>query len=79
MTREELVENLGTIAYSGSSRFIQELNKAGSEAQLDTLIGQFGVGFYSCFIVSEYVEVVSKKLDSEATKWTSDGSVRFGV
>jgi len=75
MTREELIENLGTIAYSGSSNFLQELSKTGPQAQLDTLIGQFGVGFYSSFIVSEYVEVVSKRLDSEATKWTSDGSV----
>lgn len=75
MTRKEMIENLGTIAYSGSSKFAEELAKADSQTQLDSLIGQFGVGFYSTFIVSEYVEVVSKAAGSAATKWTSDGSV----
>lgn len=77
MAKDEMIENLGTIAHSGSSTFVENLNKAGTQAQLDTLIGQFGVGFYSTFIVSEYVEVISKTSDSKATKWTSDGSVTF--
>ena len=56
-------------------KFIEELNKSDGNSKLDSLIGQFGVGFYSTFIVSEYVEVISKPSNSPATKWTSDGSV----
>ncbi len=75
MSKADLIQNLGTIAYSGSAKFLEQANKSGN-SQLDSLIGQFGVGFYSTFIVSEYVEVVSKNENSVAAKWTSDGSVR---
>jgi len=75
MSKDELVKYLGTIAYSGSSKFLEELKSTSSKGTMDSLIGQFGVGFYSTFIVSEYVEVISKTSKSNATKWTSDGSV----
>ena len=70
MTKEELETNLGTIAKSGSLDFKQENAK---KKDID-IIGQFGVGFYSAFMVSEKVEVISKKYGSEeANIWTSTG------
>ena len=70
MNKEELEENLGTIAKSGSEEF-----KTSNEHKKDIdIIGQFGVGFYSSFMVSKKVEVVSKKYGEEnAYKWTSSG------
>ena len=69
MNKEELEENLGTIAKSGSFDFKSELDDK-SEADI---IGQFGVGFYSAFMVADEVEVVSKKVgEDKACKWTSD-------
>jgi molecular chaperone HtpG len=74
MSREEMIEALGTIARSGTRAFMEriEANKAGEGAQL---IGQFGVGFYSCFMVADRVDVVSRSAGSdEAWRWSSDGS-----
>jgi TNF receptor-associated protein 1 len=75
MTREELVENLGTIAHSGSKAFAAALKNAGKggEAQL---IGQFGVGFYSAFMVAAEVTVYthSWRNEGEHLCWTSDGA-----
>ena len=69
MDRKELEENLGTIARSGSFEFKKELDEK-SEADI---IGQFGVGFYSAFMVADCVEVCSRKVNEEkASKWTSD-------
>ena len=69
MDRKELEENLGTIARSGSFEFKKELDEK-SEADI---IGQFGVGFYSAFMVADCVEVCSRKVNEEkANKWTSD-------
>ena len=69
MDRKELEENLGTIARSGSFEFKKELDEK-SEADI---IGQFGVGFYSAFMVADRVEVCSRKVNEEkASKWTSD-------
>ena len=78
MTKDELIENLGTIAHSGSKSFVQDL---GENSQGDNnIIGQFGVGFYSSFIVGDYVEVISKSEQSEKTYiWSSDGSGTFEI
>jgi molecular chaperone HtpG len=79
MSREELIESLGTIARSGTRAFMEriEANKAGEGAQL---IGQFGVGFYASFMVAERVDVVSRRAGSdEAWLWTSDGQGSYAV
>ncbi|XP_053398754.1 heat shock protein 75 kDa, mitochondrial-like [Mercenaria mercenaria] len=74
MTREEMIENLGTIAHSGSKAFLDTL-KDSSDANKN-IIGQFGVGFYSSFMVGHQVDVYSKsyKPGSKAFKWSSDGT-----
>ena len=70
MTETELEKNLGTIAQSGSLKFKENLSK---EDKID-IIGQFGVGFYSAFMVSDKIEVETKSIDSkEAYRWTSSG------
>lgn len=82
MNRDELVENLGTIAQSGAARFLQKLQEEGAaNAPLTDLIGQFGVGFYSVFMVAGKVEVTSRsyRADDQAWTWTSDGSTTFTV
>ncbi|KQS61444.1 heat-shock protein Hsp90 [Rhizobium sp. Leaf371] len=79
MSREELIEALGTIARSGTRAFMEriEANKAGEGAQL---IGQFGVGFYSCFMVADRVDVVSRRAGAEeAWLWSSDGQGAYTV
>jgi molecular chaperone HtpG len=78
MSREELIENLGTIARSGTAQFLEQLS--GDERKDRTLIGQFGVGFYSSFMVADQVEVVSRKAGAdEASRWVSDGKGEFTV
>jgi molecular chaperone HtpG len=82
MSREEMIENLGTIARSGTKEFISKLSAQGAEGEsksnADQLIGQFGVGFYSSFIVAERVEVMSRRAGSdEAWLWTSTGDGEF--
>jgi molecular chaperone HtpG len=78
MNREGLVEDLGTIARSGSSAFIDQLT---GEANKDVaLIGQFGVGFYSCFMVADKVEVLSRRAGEDTGwRWTSDGQGQFTI
>ncbi|MDD4184919.1 MAG: ATP-binding protein, partial [Candidatus Izemoplasmatales bacterium] len=76
MTKEELLDNLGTIARSGTLEFLKKVQ--GKEMKDIDLIGQFGVGFYSAFMVSKKVQVVSKSPYSEkAYKWTSEGEEDF--
>lgn len=78
MNREELIQNLGTIARSGTENFIKSLT--GDKQKDVQLIGQFGVGFYSSFMVADKVSVVSRKFDSEKSyKWESDGSSNFQI
>jgi molecular chaperone HtpG len=67
MTREELVENLGTIAHSGAAAFLQSLQEGKKPSDL---IGQFGVGFYSVFMVADEVRVTSRSYRPEASAWT---------
>jgi len=91
MTREEMVENLGTIAQSGAAAFVKRLQEARAaqegqqeaETKAPTLevIGQFGVGFYSAFMVAKRVRVVSRSWqpDAEAVEWVSDGSATYSI
>lgn len=77
MTKEELIDNLGTIAKSGSQQFVQALNE--QSASSDSIIGQFGVGFYSAFIVADSVEVLSKSDQGNAVRWVSDGTGDYEI
>jgi molecular chaperone HtpG len=78
MNREELIENLGTIARSGTAAFVNAMS--GDTKKDLSLIGQFGVGFYSAFMVADRVEVLSRKAgDAEGWRWTSDGQGTFSV
>jgi molecular chaperone HtpG len=78
MNREALVEDLGTIARSGSSAFLERMT--GEDRKDMALIGQFGVGFYSCFMVADRVEVLSRRAGEDAAwRWTSDGRGQFTV
>jgi molecular chaperone HtpG len=78
MNDEDLASNLGTIARSGTKNFVSQLS--GDAKKDSNLIGQFGVGFYSCFMVADRVEVVSRKAGEEqAWRWTSDGKTGFTI
>jgi molecular chaperone HtpG len=78
MSHDELVENLGTIARSGTAAFMKELS--GDEKKDVSLIGQFGVGFYSAFMVADKVEVLSRKAGEEqGWRWESDGKGEFTI
>jgi len=80
MSREEVIENLGTIAKSGTAAFMEQLS--GDQKKDSQLIGQFGVGFYSSFIVADSVEVITRKAGSDAdqaTHWESAGEAEFTV
>lgn len=80
MTREELIENLGTVAKSGTLEFLQKV-RDGKQATEGDLIGQFGVGFYSVFMVTDEVTVETRgaNTDSVAWKWTSSGEGTYTV
>jgi molecular chaperone HtpG len=80
MSREEAITNLGTIAKSGTSSFLEQLS--GDQKKDSQLIGQFGVGFYSSFIVADKVTVETRRAgasESEAVRWVSDGSGEFTI
>ncbi len=80
MSRDELVSNLGTIARSGTAEFLQQMT--GDEQKDAQLIGQFGVGFYSAFIVADKVEVESRRAglpSEEGVHWESDGQGEFSI
>ncbi len=79
MSKEELIENLGTIARSGTKEFLQAAKASGGENAPD-LIGQFGVGFYSSFMVADRVEVLTRKAGTEtATHWRSSGDGTYTI
>lgn len=78
MNRDELVQNLGTIARSGTENFIKSLT--GDKQKDVQLIGQFGVGFYSSFMIANKVEVISRKFDEKkAWHWESEGNSQFKI
>ncbi|XP_052258909.1 heat shock protein 75 kDa, mitochondrial-like [Dreissena polymorpha] len=79
MTKEEMVQNLGTIAHSGSKAFLDSVGDSADNGR--NIIGQFGVGFYSSFMVGYKVEVYSKSMKpgSVAYKWTSDGTGTYEI
>jgi molecular chaperone HtpG len=79
MSREEMIEGLGTIARSGTRAFVERIEAAKSSEGMQ-LIGQFGVGFYSSFMVADRVEVISRRAGTdEASLWASDGKGSFSV
>ncbi len=78
MSQDDLVSNLGTIARSGTKNFLNQLS--GDAKKDSNLIGQFGVGFYSAFMVADKIEVTSRKAGEEvAWRWTSDGKTGFEI
>src|SRR5690554_2437935 len=80
MSRDDVIANLGTIARSGTAEFLQQLT--GDQKKDSGLIGQFGVGFYSAFIVADEVTVETRKAGltaEEGVRWTSKGDGEFTV
>jgi len=78
MNEEDLINNLGTIAKSGTKAFLENLT--GEQKEDSNLIGQFGVGFYAAFMVADKVEVITKKAGEEkAYKWISEGTGEFEI
>lgn len=79
MTADEMIENLGTIAHSGARAFIQALKE--NNANPNDIIGQFGVGFYSAFMVAERIEVISRSYKPQASpaRWISTGRETFNI
>jgi len=79
MTRDEVINNIGTIAKSGTKDFLDKIRES-SNAAAQELIGQFGVGFYSAFIVADKVELITRKAGTDsAVKWTSDGAGEYEI
>ena len=80
MTRQQVIDLLGTVAQSGTKAFLEAAKQAGKAGDSPGLIGQFGVGFYSAFMVADTVTVVTRSLDGPpATKWVSDGQGAYTV
>ncbi|XP_038055297.1 heat shock protein 75 kDa, mitochondrial-like [Patiria miniata] len=82
MTLQEMIDNLGTIARSGSKAFLEELKKDGQTGSTSgSIVGQFGVGFYSAFMVADHVDVysMSHQPGSKAYRWSSDGTGNYDI
>jgi molecular chaperone HtpG len=77
MSEAEVIDNLGTIARSGTKKFLEGLS--GDSAKDSQLIGQFGVGFYSAFIVADRVTVLTKRTDADGVRWDSDGEGSYDI
>ncbi|TNE52495.1 MAG: molecular chaperone HtpG [Deltaproteobacteria bacterium] len=79
MSREEVIKNIGTIARSGTRELLDQLQESESEAK-ESLIGQFGVGFYSSFMVADRVTMITRRAGEEtATRWESEGDGEFSI
>jgi molecular chaperone HtpG len=81
MTRQEVIDHLGTVAQSGTKAFLEAAKRAGRTGESPGLIGQFGVGFYSAFMVADRVTVVTRGpgAPADGTRWESDGQGAFTV
>nr|WP_090274510.1 molecular chaperone HtpG [Mycolicibacterium komanii]CRL67436.1 molecular chaperone of HSP90 family protein [Mycolicibacterium komanii] len=80
MTREEVVDLIGTLAKSGTAELRQKLREAKTDAASEELIGQFGIGFYSTFMVADNVELLTRKAgESEGTRWASSGDGTYTI
>lgn len=80
MTRDEVVDLIGTLAKSGTAELRQQLREAKGDAASEELIGQFGIGFYSSFMVADKVELLTRKAgESEATRWESSGEGTYTI
>ncbi|MCV7092400.1 molecular chaperone HtpG [Mycobacterium interjectum] len=80
MTRDEVVDLIGTLAKSGTAELRQQLREAKNAAASEELIGQFGIGFYSSFMVADKVELLTRKAgESEATRWESSGEGTYTI
>ncbi|EPQ77297.1 molecular chaperone HtpG [Mycobacterium marinum] len=80
MTRAEVVDLIGTLAKSGTAELRAQLREAKNDAASEELIGQFGIGFYSSFMVADKVELLTRKAgESEATKWESSGEGTYTI
>ncbi|NLY87689.1 MAG: molecular chaperone HtpG [Clostridiales bacterium] len=78
MNKEDLEQNLGVIAFSGSRKFAEEIDK--EDADTVDIIGQFGVGFYSAFMVADKIEVITRKNgEAQAYKWESEGTGGYSI
>ncbi|KAJ1485850.1 Hsp90, partial [Baffinella frigidus] len=75
MTRDDLMNNLGTIAKSGTSSFLEKMSKEGDM----NLIGQFGVGFYSVYLIADHVTVVTKNNEDKQMVWQSSADASFTI
>ena len=80
MRRSDLVDRLGTVASSGTLEFLEQMKESGKPLD-GSMIGRFGVGFYSCFMVASQVEIETRYADSDAQplRWTSDGTGTFTI
>src|SRR5438093_7419156 len=80
MNRDEVIANIGTIAKSGTRELLQSLKEKNSSDVLSSLIGQFGVGFYSAFMVADRVSLVTRRAGEDiATEWESAGDGTFNI
>ena len=80
MSYDEVIENIGTIARSGTKKFVEAVKNSGKENADVSLIGQFGVGFYSVFMVADRVTLTTRKAGTnEGTQWESDGKGEFTI